>query len=92
MEQNLQHHPAASGAMEQLHMPGMVMTSGGMHGFGGGPGVGNLATSNAPGKGLGGALMQSPAQQVHFASKDELTLFIRLVYWQCFKLSRYGLL
>lgn len=65
MEQNLtQHHPGASGgAMEQLHMPGgMVMTPGNMHAFGGG--AGNLATSSAPGKGLGGALMQAPAQQV----------------------------
>ena len=67
MEQNLtQHHPGASGgAMEQLHMPGgMVMTPGNMHAFGGGAGVGNLATASAPGKGLGGALMQAPTQQV----------------------------
>ena len=64
LEQNLQHHPGA-GSMEQLHMSsGMVMPpSSNMHGFGGGA---NLATLSAPGKGLGGALMQAPTQQVCF--------------------------
>jgi hypothetical protein len=62
----LQHHQVNSGPMEQLHMPGagIVMSSGAMHGFGTAPGVGNMATSSAPGKGLVAALMQSPAQQV----------------------------
>lgn len=57
----LPHH-VTGGGMEQLHMPGagMVVGSSSLHGFGG---AGGVATSSAPGKGLGGALMQSPAQQ-----------------------------
>ncbi len=91
MEQNLtQHHQGASGgAMEQLHMPGgMVMTPGNMHAFGGGAGVGNLATSSAPGKGLGGALMQAPAQQViimrfEFLVEQQLFLLFQIGHF-CF--------
>jgi hypothetical protein len=66
-KQGMQHHQVTGGVMEQLHMPGagMVMGSGSLHGFGGSGGV---ATSSAPGKGLGGALMQSPAQQVNTTS------------------------
>ena len=62
-KQGMQHHQVSGGAMEQLHMPGagMVVGSSSLHGCGGSGGV---VTSSAPGKGLGGALMQSPAQQV----------------------------
>lgn len=62
-KQSMPHHQVNAGPMEQLHMPGagMVMSSGSLHGF---SGTGSVATASAPGKGLGGALMQSPAQQV----------------------------